>query len=86
MFQTLHHNRAKSLMALGRHLRARDALSQAIDVAGGPAAYPAAADKRAERKQQEDLKDGLLKFNLKPKNGLKYLQEKGYLVQEPREL
>lgn len=26
------------------------------------------------------------KFNLKPKNGLKYLQEKGYLVSEPREL
>lgn len=26
------------------------------------------------------------KFNLKPKNGLKYLQEKGYLVSEKSEL
>ena len=26
------------------------------------------------------------KFNLKPKNGLKYLQEKGYLMPEPHHL
>jgi Sec7-like guanine-nucleotide exchange factor len=25
------------------------------------------------------------KFNLKPKNGLKYLTDKGYLVKEPKE-
>ncbi|KAH8069124.1 hypothetical protein JL720_12029 [Aureococcus anophagefferens] len=45
---TLHHNRGKSLMALGKHLKAREALSAAVAIAGAPADYPAAADKRAE--------------------------------------
>ncbi|KAH8065106.1 hypothetical protein JL722_2011 [Aureococcus anophagefferens] len=44
---TLHHNRGKSLMALGKHSR-REALSAAVAIAGAPADYPAAADKRAE--------------------------------------
>ena len=46
--QTLHHNRAKSCMALGRHLPARKALEEAVRLAGGATAYPAAADKLAE--------------------------------------
>ncbi|KAH8066924.1 hypothetical protein JL721_7916 [Aureococcus anophagefferens] len=41
---TLHHNRGKSLMALGKHLKAREALSAAVAIAGAPADYPAAAD------------------------------------------
>ena len=45
---TLQHNRARSLMALGQLLAARNALLQACLEAGGDAKYPVAADRRAE--------------------------------------
>ena len=45
---TLQHNRARSLMALGQFLAARNALLQACLEAGGDAKYPVAADRRAE--------------------------------------
>ncbi|CAH0364408.1 unnamed protein product [Pelagomonas calceolata] len=45
---TLQHNRARSLMALGQFLAARNGLLEACLAAGGDAKYPVAADRRAE--------------------------------------
>lgn len=35
---------------------------------------------------KSEMSKAASKFNLKPKNGLKYLQEKGYLMPEPHHL
>jgi Sec7-like guanine-nucleotide exchange factor len=34
---------------------------------------------------KQEMEKAANKFNLKPKNGLKYLTDKGYLPKEPRE-
>ena len=66
---------------------------QASNQAGiHPPEEPTAATESMDARQQmqnrlykSEMTKAASKFNLKPKNGLKYLTDKGYLVKEPKE-